>query len=74
MTIDDSIREMQISKIAELKNARDNEKVKACLKHLAVCASDGHNLMPAVMEAVDNHCTLGEIAGELRQIFGEYRQ
>jgi methylmalonyl-CoA mutase N-terminal domain/subunit len=74
MTIDDSIREMQIGKIAELKNARDNEKIKACLKHLATCASSGHNLMPAVMEAVDNHCTLGEIAGELRQIFGEYRQ
>ncbi len=74
MTIDDSIREMQIGKIAELKKSRDNEKVKACLENLAVCASGGLNLMPVVMEAVENNCTLGEIAGELRQIFGEYRQ
>jgi methylmalonyl-CoA mutase N-terminal domain/subunit len=29
--------------------------------------------MPEVINAVENHCTLGEIADELRKIFGEYR-
>ena len=29
--------------------------------------------MPVVVEAVENYCTLGEIADELRNIFGEYR-
>jgi methylmalonyl-CoA mutase N-terminal domain/subunit len=30
--------------------------------------------MPPVIDAVENYCTLGEIAGKLRNVFGEYRQ
>ena len=33
----------------------------------------GENLMPAVIEAVENKITLGEIADELRSVFGEYK-
>jgi methylmalonyl-CoA mutase N-terminal domain/subunit len=29
--------------------------------------------MPAVIEAVENKVTLGEIADELRGVFGEYK-
>ena len=29
--------------------------------------------MPAVIDAVENFCTLGEIADELRNVFGEYK-
>ncbi len=29
--------------------------------------------MPAVIEAVENDCTLGEIADELRKVFGEHK-
>jgi methylmalonyl-CoA mutase N-terminal domain/subunit len=31
------------------------------------------NLMPIVIEAVEAHCTLGEIAHALRSVWGEYR-
>jgi methylmalonyl-CoA mutase, N-terminal domain len=29
--------------------------------------------MPVVLEAVENHITLGEIADTLREVYGEYR-
>jgi methylmalonyl-CoA mutase N-terminal domain/subunit len=29
--------------------------------------------MPSVIDAVQNYCTLGEIADELRKLFGEYK-
>jgi methylmalonyl-CoA mutase N-terminal domain/subunit len=29
--------------------------------------------MPAVLEAVTHQCTLGEIADELRGVFGEHK-
>jgi len=29
--------------------------------------------MPAVIEAVENFCTLGEISDILRGVFGEYK-
>ena len=31
------------------------------------------NLMPYVIEAVENLCTLGEIADTLREVWGEYK-
>lgn len=31
-------------------------------------------LMPAILEAVESNCTVGEIAGALRRVFGEYQE
>jgi methylmalonyl-CoA mutase N-terminal domain/subunit len=64
---------MQIEKLKVLKSKRDNEKVSVSLKALNKKAISGENLMPAVLEAVENYCTLGEIADELRKVFGEYK-
>jgi len=36
-------------------------------------AISGENLMPAVIEAVENYCTLGEVADQLRNVFGEHK-
>jgi methylmalonyl-CoA mutase N-terminal domain/subunit len=71
--IDDSIRDMQVQKLAELKAARNNDKVKKALEAVRACAIDGTNMMPAVVFASEQLCTLGEIADVLRDVFGEYR-
>ncbi|MFI5185669.1 MAG: methylmalonyl-CoA mutase [Chitinophagales bacterium] len=71
--VDDSIRQIQIQKLQQLKNSRDVAKVDQCLQILNDKAASGENLMPAVIHAVENKCTLGEIADELRGVFGEYR-
>lgn len=71
--IDDSIRQLQVQKLELLKQKRDAEKVKLALQEIRRRANSGENLMPAVIEAVEVLCTLGEIAGELRAVFGEYQ-
>ncbi|QEC66045.1 methylmalonyl-CoA mutase [Panacibacter ginsenosidivorans] len=71
--IDDSIRIMQAEKLKQLRNKRNSEKVKISLQHLDTAAKDGSNIMPFVIEAVENYCTLGEIADCLRNVFGEYK-
>ncbi len=71
--VDDSIRQIQIDKLQQLKNNRDNPKVDQCLQALNDKASNAENIMPAVIDAVENKCTLGEIADELRSVFGEYK-
>jgi methylmalonyl-CoA mutase N-terminal domain/subunit len=71
--IDDSIRVVQSQKLAALRANRDQEKAKQSLLEISRRAVSGENLMPVVIEAVENHCTLGEIADELRNIFGEYK-
>ena len=71
--IDDKIRDEQIKKLDALKSKRNSEQVSTSLKKIKQKAIDNENLMPAVIEAVENYCTLGEIAGELRTVFGEYK-
>ena len=71
--VDDSIRQIQIQKLQQFKDSRDMARVDQCLQILNDKAAGGENLMPAVINAVENKCTLGEIADELRGVFGEYR-
>jgi methylmalonyl-CoA mutase, N-terminal domain len=71
--IDDSIRALQTEKLQRLKNNRDPGKVDQCLQEINDRAGNGENLMPAVITAVENKCTLGEIADELRAVYGEYK-
>ena len=71
--IDDSIRLVQSEKLKILRAKRNNDKVAECLAKINQYAKDKTNLMPAVVEAVEQYCTLGEIADELRKIFGEYK-
>jgi len=71
--IDDSIREVQSARLREIRTNRDAALAEQCMAAIRQSAIDGSNLMPAVIKAVENQCTLGEIAGELRKVFGEYR-
>jgi len=71
--IDGSIQIMQTEKINLLKAKRNNEAVQTCMRDLEIAASGTENLMPFVLNAVENYCTLGEIADTLRKIFGEYK-
>ncbi len=70
--IDDSIRTLQINKINALKASRDNQKVADTLNRLETAAKGSENLMPIIIEAVEEYATLGEIANTLRKVFGEY--
>jgi len=71
--INDNIRQIQIDKLTALKAKRDPAKVKDCLQAVHDAANSSTNLMPVVIAAVEHYCTLGEIADELRKVFGEYK-
>jgi methylmalonyl-CoA mutase N-terminal domain/subunit len=71
--IDDSIRQVQTEKLQSLRQKRNPAKVDNLLQQLNDKASSGENIMPVVIEAVENFCTLGEIADTLREVFGEYK-
>lgn len=71
--IDDSIRQVQSQKLASLKSRRDPAIIDRVLQDLNDKAASGENIMPSVIEAVEQKCTLGEIADELRSVFGEHK-
>lgn len=70
--IDDSIRIEQSEKLKRLRSRRDNDAVARCLEAIRYAAINHINLMPAVLDAVEHYCTLGEISDELRKVFGEF--
>jgi methylmalonyl-CoA mutase N-terminal domain/subunit len=70
--IDDAIRTNQSEKLNNLKARRNTQLTEQCLANISAAAKEGSNLMPFVIDAVENYCTLGEISDELRKIFGEY--
>ena len=71
--IDSSIQKIQTLKLENLIQKRDNTKAAGCLAQIKECAQSNRNLMPAVISAVENYCTLGEVANILRSVFGEYK-
>ncbi len=73
LKVDDNVRTVQIQKLDQLKSNRDNAKIDQCLQILNDNCNSGENIMPSVVEAVENKCTLGEIADTLREVYGEYK-
>ncbi|MDB5229810.1 MAG: methylmalonyl-CoA mutase [Chitinophagaceae bacterium] len=71
--IDDSIRTFQSERIEKLKKNRSSENIQRCLQQLQEAAATNKNIMPFVIDAVEQYCTLGEIADTLRKVFGEYK-
>jgi methylmalonyl-CoA mutase N-terminal domain/subunit len=73
LRIDDSIRKVQSEKLAKLRASRNAERVGASLKNIKEASRNDKNIIPLVVEAVENYATLGEIADALREIYGEYQ-
>jgi methylmalonyl-CoA mutase N-terminal domain/subunit len=63
----------QIERLRKVRAERDGTRVAASLRRLQETARGEDNLMPAILEAVRSYATLGEICGELRSVWGEYR-
>ena len=66
---DPQILEKQKARIARLRQERDNRKVEEALYELGETTTRGENVMPAVMKAVREYATLGEICDVWRRIF-----
>jgi len=71
--VDASIQAAQMERLRAFRQEREATDVSTCLASIRNAAVTGSNLMPPVINAVEKHCTLGEIADTLREVFGEYR-
>ncbi|MEE9616811.1 MAG: methylmalonyl-CoA mutase family protein [Anaerolineae bacterium] len=82
LVVDPAIEERQRARLAALRAQRDGERASAVLAHIEAAArtpygsttlTTGEPLMPLFIAAVETDCTLGEICGVLRRVWGEYR-
>jgi methylmalonyl-CoA mutase N-terminal domain/subunit len=73
LRINPEIELNQKRKIAELRATRHQQAVVKALDDLRDAAQGKDNLLPPILNCVESYATVGEIAGELRKVWGEYR-
>jgi methylmalonyl-CoA mutase N-terminal domain/subunit len=74
LKVSEQVSKEQIARLKAFKAKRDPKKVEAQLTKIREAAKGTANLMPVIIEAVENQITLGEIAGELREVFGLFKE
>jgi methylmalonyl-CoA mutase N-terminal domain/subunit len=72
LKVDPKIEAGQRARLKALRANRDVDRFNELLSHLETAARESDNLMPVLVECVENDITLGEICGVLRGVWGEY--
>lgn len=74
LKVDDSIEKNQVERVRAVREERDSAKAETCLANLKSSAQTDENLLPKILDCVENYVTVGEISNTLRSVWGEYRE
>jgi methylmalonyl-CoA mutase N-terminal domain/subunit len=72
--IDESLERRQVERVRALRLRRDPRQWQTAINGVTDAARNGGNLMPTILRAVESSATVGEIAGAMRKVFGEYQE
>jgi methylmalonyl-CoA mutase N-terminal domain/subunit len=67
-----AVEERQLARLRQVKQIRDNQKVKELLNQIRIASKNGENLMPHIINAVKEYATIQEICDVWRDVFGRY--
>ena len=74
LTISPEVEKEQRKRLADLRQSRNQRAVEQSLAEIKDAAINNKNLMPVFIKAAQNYVTLGEMVGELREVFGTYEE
>ena len=74
LKIDPQLEEVQLRKLRRLKESRNRDLVTRTLERLRQASEKDNNLMAHILDCVEAYCTLGEICGVLREVYGQYQE
>lgn len=72
LVIDHNSERRQIEKTIAFKSKRNIKKVEEYKQKVRLACTEGRNVMPELIEAVDVGVTLGEVSDIYRDVFGVY--
>lgn len=72
LVIEDTVEKEQTVTLKKRKAARDSESVRRSLDAVRRVAGTRENLMPVLLDAARQRCTVGEIMAALTDVFGRY--
>jgi methylmalonyl-CoA mutase N-terminal domain/subunit len=70
--LDPEIERRQLERIARVREERDSPAAERALAEVRRVAEGDGNLLPPMREALRARCTVGELCGALREVFGTY--
>ncbi len=74
LKVDEKIERAQVERLRAVRQKRDAAKFESSVSNLQSAAQTDENLLPKILECVENYATVGEISHTLRKVWGEYRE
>ena len=73
LRVDPEGEKAQVERLRRWKADRDAGLVERRLEEVRAAARGTDNLLPVLREALRDRCSVGEVCGAMRDVFGEYR-
>ena len=73
LRVDPESEREQLDRLAAFKADRDQELVTTRLEELREVARGEANLIPAIRVALKDRCSMGEVCGAMKDVFGGYK-
>ena len=73
LRVDPESEREQVARLRAFKESRDAARVGARLQEIREAAAGDANLLPVLRQALGDGCSIGEVCGALRDVFGEYK-
>jgi methylmalonyl-CoA mutase N-terminal domain/subunit len=73
LRVDPESERQQVERLKAFKSERDQALVDKRLEEIRSCAGGSENLLPVLRQALKDRCSLGEVCGAMRDVFGEYQ-
>src|SRR3954470_17144375 len=73
LRVDPATERGQVERLKSFKTDRDQDLVRRRLEELREAARGDENLLPKIKQALRDRCSMGEVCGALRDVFGEYQ-
>jgi methylmalonyl-CoA mutase, N-terminal domain len=74
LRVDPATEQAQVERLKRFKEDRDAELVSRRLEAIRETARGRDNLLPVLHDALRDRCSLGEVCGAMKDVFGAYQQ
>jgi methylmalonyl-CoA mutase N-terminal domain/subunit len=72
--VDSAKERIHLDRLNRVRRERDNERAGVTLAALKDVTKRGENTMPFILDCARAYCTMGEIMGVFREVFGDYTE
>ena len=73
LRVDPESEREQVGRLKAFKSGRDAELVEQRLGEIRAASKGSDNILPTLRQALKDRCTLGEVCGAMKDVFGEYK-